>query len=76
MILIVVKCGIIMGMDIGMTSRHKYENIRIKVKKRWELPTGHKEHRNTLMDNRPKRQRTRNAIDKYWRDNYDMWTPA
>ena len=54
-----------------MTSRRKYENIQIKVKKRWELSTGHKEHRNTLMDSRPKRKRTRDAIDKDWRDNYD-----
>jgi hypothetical protein len=59
-------------MDNGMTSRRKYENIQIKVKKRWELATGHKEHRNTLMDDRPKRKRTRNAIDKDWRDRYDM----
>jgi hypothetical protein len=58
-------------MDNGMTSRRKYENIQIKVKKRWELATGHKEHRNTLMDDRPKRKRTRNAIDKDWRDHYD-----
>lgn len=54
-----------------MTSRHKYENIKIKVKKRWELATGHKEHRNTVMDNRPKRQRTRADIDKTWRQDYD-----
>ncbi len=55
-----------------MTSRHKYDNILIKVKKRWELSTGHKEHRNTLMDNRPKRKRTRSTIDKAWRQDYDV----
>ena len=54
-----------------MTSRHKYENIKIKVKKRWELATGHREHRDTIMDNRPKRLRTRGAIDKSWRDDYN-----
>lgn len=54
-----------------MTSLRKYENIKIKVKKRWEIPTGHKEHRDTVMDNRPKRLRTRNAIDKQWRQEYD-----
>ena len=54
-----------------MTSLRKYENIKIKVKKRWEIPTGHKEYRDTVMDNRPKRLRTRNAIDKQWREEYD-----
>lgn len=55
-----------------MTSLRKYDNIQIKVKKRWQLPTGHKEHRDTVMDNRPKRRRTRQGIDKSWRDEYDM----
>lgn len=55
-----------------MTSRRKFENIQIKVRKRWELPTGHKEHRDTTMDNRPKRQRTRRDIDKGWRDEYNV----
>lgn len=55
-----------------MTTLRKYDNIKIKVKKRWELPTGHKEHKFTVMDNRPKRQRTRKAIDRRWRDEYDM----
>ena len=59
-------------MDNGMTSLRKYDNIQIKVKKRWQLPTGHKEHRDTVMDNRPKRRRTRQGIDKSWRDEYDM----
>jgi hypothetical protein len=36
------------------------------------LPTGHREDRNTLFDNRPKRQRTRKAIDKQWRNEYDI----
>ena len=73
MILIVIKSGIIMGMETGMTSRRKYENLKIKVKKRWELSTGHKEDRqDTTMDNRPKRQRTRQDIDRTWREEYDM----
>ena len=58
-------------MENGMTSRHKYETIKIKIKKRWELATGHREHRNTLMDNRPKRLRTRSAIDKIWKSEYN-----
>jgi hypothetical protein len=53
--------------------RRKYgKNIKVKVKKPWEVSTGHKEHKNTLMDNRPKRRRTRNDIDKEWRQEYDM----
>jgi hypothetical protein len=53
--------------------RRKYgNNIKVKVKKPWEVSTGHKEHKNTLMDNRPKRRRTRNDIDKEWRQEYDM----
>jgi len=59
-------------MGNGMTSRRKYENIQIKIKKRWELATGHREHRNTLMDNRPRRMRTRNAIDKTWKEEYNQ----
>ena len=46
--------------------------IKIKVKKPWELATGHREHRDTLMDNRPKRLRTRRDIDKCWRQEYDI----
>lgn len=63
----------------GMITLHNSDDIRprrnivkIKVKKPWELPTGHREDRNTLFDSRPKRQRTRKAIDKKWRDEYDM----
>ena len=47
--------------------------IKIKIKPTWELPTGHKEDRaDTSFDNRPKRKRTRQAIDKSWRDEYDI----
>jgi hypothetical protein len=56
-----------------MRPRRKYGNdIKIKVKKPWEVSTGHKEHRDTIMDNRPKRQRTRKAIDRSWQREYDM----
>lgn len=55
-----------------MTSLHKYDNIKIKVKRRWELSTGHKEHRNTVMDNRPKRMRTRKAKERDWSKEYDV----
>jgi hypothetical protein len=52
--------------------RRKYGSIKVKVKKPWETPTGHKEHRDTVMDNRPKRQRTRRDIDRSWRQEYDI----
>jgi hypothetical protein len=52
--------------------RRKYGKIKVKVKQPWELSTGHKEHRDTLMDNRPKRLRTRRDIDRSWRRDYDM----
>jgi hypothetical protein len=56
-----------------MRPRRKYgNNIKLKVKKPWEVSTGHKEHRDTVMDNRPKRLRTRKAIDNSWRREYDM----
>ena len=47
--------------------------IKIKVKKPWQVATGHKEnHSDTTFDNRPKRLRTRKAIDRQWRNEYDM----
>ena len=55
-----------------MRPRRKYGSIKVKVKNQWELATGHREHRDTLMDNRPKRQRTRRDIDRKWRQEYDM----
>ena len=64
----------------GMITLHNNDDIRprrnaikIKVKKPWELPTGHREDRaDTSFDNRPKRRRTRNDIDREWRNEYDM----
>lgn len=47
-----------------MTTKHKYENVQISVKKKWQLPTGHKENRSynsCTIDTRPKRMRTRQA---------------
>lgn len=67
-----------MKADYGMITLHNNDDtrprrkIKIKVKKPWELPTGHKEHRDTTMDNRPKRMRTRHDIERSWRDEYDM----
>ncbi len=69
-----------MKMDYGMISLHNNDDtqrprrniIKVKVKKPWELPTGHKEHRDTVMDNRPKRMRTRRDIERSWRDEYDL----
>jgi len=68
-------------MDNGLTMHHlnddtrpqrNHNKIKIKVKQPWELSTGHREERNTLFDNRPKRQRTRRDIDRGWRQEYDM----
>ncbi len=51
----------------------KRRKIKIKVKQSWELPTGHKEdRRDTLMDNRPKRLRTRKDSERAWRREYDV----
>lgn len=55
-----------------MRPKRNHNKIKIKVKQPWELATGHKEDRNTLFDNRPKRMRTRRDIDKGWRQEYDM----
>jgi len=52
--------------------KRKYETIKLNIRKPWEIPTGHKDHRCTTMDNRPKRMRTRKAIDRSWRDEYDI----
>lgn len=52
--------------------RPRRNYIKIKVKKPWELSTGHREHKHTVMDNRPKRRRTRQGIDKGWREDYDI----
>ena len=55
-----------------MRPRRKYGSIKVKIKQPWEMATGHREHRDTLMDHRPKRQRTRRDIDRAWRREYDM----
>ena len=55
-----------------MGHKRKYDTIKLNIRKQWELPTGHKEFRDTTMDNRPKRLRTRKAIDKQWREEYNM----
>ena len=47
-----------------MTAKHKYENVQIRVRKRWEMSTGDRQNRSAAtctMDNRPKRMRTRQA---------------
>ena len=57
-----------------MTAKHKYENVQITVKKRWEVPTGHKENRcynSCTMENRPKRLRTRSARNKFAMRDYE-----
>ena len=62
-----------------MITLHNIDDMRprrnvIKIKKvmPWEIRQGHQEHRDTVFDNRPKRQRTRGAIDKQWRKEYDV----
>ena len=74
-----IKSFTYMRMEYGMTMHHNSEDmnprrnvIKLKVKKPWEVATGHREHRDTVMDNRPKRQRTRKDIEKGWRDEYNM----
>lgn len=52
-------------------TRPRRNIIKIKTKKPWELPTGHREERYTVMDNRPKRQRTRKAAERQWKQEYD-----
>lgn len=56
-----------------MRPRRKYGNkLKLKVKKPWETPTGHKEHKDTVMDNRPKRLRTRKDIEREWQREYSV----
>ena len=56
-----------------MRPRRNHNKIKINPKPAWQMPTGHREdHSDTTFDNRPKRKRTRQAIDKSWRDEYDM----
>ena len=56
-----------------MRPRRKYGNkIKLKAKKPWETPTGHKEHKDTVMDNRPKRLRTRKDIERGWQREYSV----
>jgi hypothetical protein len=45
---------------------NKYENIKIKKKKLWEISKGHNEHRSGsgTHDSRPKRARTRSNINR------------
>ena len=45
-------------------TRPRRNHIKLKVRPQWQVPTGHKEHRNTVMDNRPKRLRTRSAENR------------
>ena len=45
--------------------------IKLKPLKPWEIPQGHKEHRDTVMDNRPKRLRTRAAEKRRACEDYD-----
>lgn len=57
-----------------MTAKHKYENVTIKVKKRWEMSTGDRQNRSAAtctMDNRPKRMRTRQAERNFIMRDYE-----
>jgi hypothetical protein len=66
-------------MDNGMITLHNNDDMQrprrniIKVKKvmPWEVRQGHKEHRDTVMDNRPKRLRTRRDIERSWQKEYE-----
>jgi hypothetical protein len=57
-----------------MSSKHKYENVQIAVKKRWELSTGDRQNRSATsctFDNRPKRLRTRSAQRRFSMRDYE-----
>ena len=57
-----------------MSAKHKYENVQIKVKKRWELSRGHVQNRSAdtcTIDNRPKRMRTRQAERRFIMKDYE-----
>ena len=55
-----------------MSTHRLYEPIKINVKKKWQLPTGHKQDRaNTTFDNRPKRIRTRQAEKRFIMRDYE-----
>ena len=66
-------------MDNGLTMHHLNDDMRprrniikIKTKKPWELSSGHKEDRkDTTIDNRPRRLRTRQDIERKWREEYN-----
>lgn len=57
-----------------MSPRRKYGgNIKLKPLSQYGARQGHKEDRvDTTFDSRPKRKRTRNDIDRAWRQEYDM----
>jgi hypothetical protein len=57
-----------------MSSKHKYENVQITVKKRWEVATGDRQNRSATsctFDNRPKRMRTRSAQKRFSMRDYE-----
>ena len=56
-----------------MSSRHKYENVKIKVRKQWEVARGHAEHisGSGSHDSRPKRLRTRSNQQKFFMREYE-----
>ena len=59
----------------GKINRKNKFKFKVKTAKvmPWEMRQGHTEDRaDTSFDNRPKRMRTRKAIDKQWRQEYDM----
>ena len=57
-----------------MSKKHKYKNVQIAVKKRWELSTGDRQNRSATsctFDNRPKRLRTRSAQKRFSMRDYE-----
>ena len=45
--------------------------IKIKKVMPWEMRQGHQEHRDTVFDSRPKRQRTRASQNRKACEDYD-----
>jgi len=54
-----------------MRPRRNHNIIKIKKVMPWEMRQGHQEHRDTVFDNRPKRQRTRSAQKRRACEDYD-----
>ena len=55
-----------------MTSKNKYENVKIKVKKQWEVPRGHRQHisGSGTHSGGARRLRTRSSQQRFYLGEY------